>query len=163
MYMENMHSLLTVIRVWLAVVVEFLDRYLYAGIACQHFCLFKTAGSNFKHVHVHILRSGPGSNNSGGYTGLGHDDETPGLSNPEDDKHNTVSRGGDCYFQPSPGDKKIALAPSDLNAYSPTTGYFYPAPAEGACAPGYMRIQCDCGDMCVTFNRAVYEAWRKTQ
>jgi hypothetical protein len=159
-----MRWLMMLLRVWMEVMVESLNRYLYVGIACQHFCLFREAGSNFRHAHVHILRAGGHSanKNPGGHTGVGHDDDTPGMANPNDPKHNTVSRGSEAYFQPSPdGGRDGSLYPSHFNAFSDTTAYFYPAPEERRCAPGYTYVDCDCGGMCVTFNRAAFEEWQK--
>jgi hypothetical protein len=137
-------------------------RAVYHDVICQHFCLYKKAGSNFKNVHVHILIAGkfPGNNNPDKYSGLGHDDRTPGMSEPTDPKHNSVSKGNDCGFQPGPG---RTLYPNDLKAYSPFSAYVYPAPAEGACFAGYERMKCSCGDLCVTFNPNDHDAWEKTQ
>ena len=138
-------------------------RAVYHKVICQHFCLYKEAGSNFKNIHVHILVAGKEAANSNPkkYTGLGHDDATPGMSKPGDAKHNSVSKGKDYGFQPGPAGN--TLYPIDLNAYSPFSAYFYPAPAAGKCFAGYERLTCDCGDLCVTFNPTVHDAWEKTQ
>ena len=135
--------------------------WLYKEIICQHFCLFKEAGSNFHYTHVHLLGAGktPDSKNPDGYTGLGHDDETPGLGNPKDAKHNSVSKGKDCHFQPSPSDD-MALAASDLKAIYFLTAYFHAASAEG-CPEGFFRVKCDCGELCVTFDHQAWEDWHK--
>jgi hypothetical protein len=142
--------------------VDWIRRIVYHDVICQHFCLYKAAGSNFKNTHVHILVAGqyPGNNNPDHYTGLGHDDSTPGMSNPTDPKHNSVSQGSDCEFRQGPG---RTLYPSDLTAYSPCCAYFYPAPAEGQCFQGYNRMSCSCGDLCVTFNTSDHDAWERTQ
>ena len=126
--------------------VDALRLAIYRKVICQHFCLYKEAGSNFKNTHVHILIAGkpPGNQNPDKYTGLGHDDSTPGMSNPTDPKHNSVSKGNDCGFRPGPG---RTLYPNDLQAYTPFSAYLYPAPAEGACATGYRRVKCDCGEV----------------
>ena len=160
--MGGLGSFLSGVADFLQRAADAIRRAIYKDVICQHFCLYKAAGSNFKNTHVHILIAGeyPGNNNPGKYTGLGHDDSTPGMSNPTDPKHNSVSKGNDCGFQPGPG---RTLYPSDLTAYSPCCAYFYPAPAEGACFAGYERLKCDCGDLCVTFNTSDHEAWEKTQ
>jgi hypothetical protein len=142
---------------------DMLRRVIYHDVICQHFCLYKAAGSNFKNVHVHILIAGEyeATSNPDHYTGVGHDDSTPGMADPKDAKHNSVSKGKDCGFQPGHGGE--ALAPIDLKAYSPFSAYVYPAPAEGKCFPGYGRMKCSCGDLCVTFSPSVHDAWERTQ
>jgi hypothetical protein len=162
--------------------LDVLRRIYLEPVACQHFCLFKEAGSNFRNTHVHHLFSGPypGNRNPCGYSGIGHDDETPGLSNPGDPKHNTVSRRktarfitkeelrrefeSECgdEFSGLDDDRSPAIAPIDVSAWSPIDGYFHPAELnpEGRCPPGYRRVRCDCGDMCITWDRDAYERWR---
>lgn len=134
-------------------------------IACQHFCKFKEAKSNFKNAHVHILMGleHPPSDNPRKYTGLGHDDETPGMANPRDPKHNTVSRGNKCEFRKSPS-KKRALNALDLKAVGPLQGYFHPAPKDPRkkCPEGFYRVECECGPMCITWGRKAYEKWRSS-
>ena len=133
-------------------------------VACKHFCLFKAAGSNFRNAHVHILTYGkyPGTISSTGYDGLGHDDETPGMSDPKDPKHNSVSKAGsDAEFWPSPGEN--ALYPVDLDADGPYTIYFHPCTEGTPCPEGYHKYQCKCGCMCLTWSYAAYEKWHDQQ
>ncbi len=158
-----MKSFLKALRDAFERLADDLNRALYSKVVCIHFCAFKEAGSNFHHTHVHLLRKGkyPGDANPGGYNGLGHDDATPGMSRTVDDTHNLVSKGDEWEFRESPGDKKKALGPDDLQAGYDITAYFYPAPADGSCAEGYMRIKCKCGDACVTFRRDPFDKWHK--
>lgn len=136
------------------------------NVACKHFCLFKAAGSNFRNAHVHILTYGeyPGTVRPTGYDGLGHDDETPGMSNQKDPKHNSVSKAGsDAEFQPSPGDQERALAPIDLGADGPYQIYFHPCTEGTPCPEGYFQVQCKCGCACMTWSHDSFEKWHSQQ
>ena len=148
---------------WISRFFERLWRWYKNRVACQHFCLYKKAGSNFKNCHVHILVKGEYKANSNPdmYTGVGHDDATPGMGNPGDPQHNSVSKGSKCEFRTKPDG--TALSPLDLQALSIDQGYFYPGPEDGECAEGYQRVHCPCGDMCVTWDYESWEKWRKTQ
>ena len=142
-------------------------------VVCQHFCTFKAGGSALRYTHVHLLfKGGVGANNPGGYTGVGHDDETA----PDDPKHNTVSQGKTVGFKtkaeiPVPWDAPIppggpspTIYPSDLRAWTPVTAYFIDAPLEGEhCPPGFWRLRCGCGDACVTMDHATWERWYQQQ
>ena len=145
------------------------------SVACQHFCKFKEAGSNFRNTHVHYLHppqpdSGDVENDSlldklewgaptnpNGYTGLGHDDGTPGLK-PGSGKHNTVSKGDTCEFRPSPSDVK-GLQPTDIGATYFLTAWFHECTEREECPEGFLKVKCSCGWMCVTWDMKVYDRW----
>jgi hypothetical protein len=137
-------------------IISFIYFWWIKRIICQHFCKFKQAGSNFRNCHVHILGSNPQN-----YTGLGHDDATPGLGNPGDAKHSAVSRfNGIDFHRKEDGTTTFA---SDLLARTYGQAYFHPAPATGVCPPGFFRVTCDCGDACVTFDYDSYTRWYEEQ
>jgi hypothetical protein len=142
-------------------------------VVCQHFCTFKAGGSTMRYTHVHFLfKGGPGAKNPGGYTGVGHDDETAA----DDPKHNTVSQGKTVGFKmkgdfpvpwgqpPPPGPPSATIYPSDLDAWNAFDAYFINAPPAGeSFPPGFWRLRCDCGDACVTMDHATWERWYRQQ
>jgi hypothetical protein len=121
-------------------------------IACQHFCLFKEAGSDLGYCHVHILEPALMLEPGNRATGIGHDDHVKNT----DPHKNTLSRAGGCTFRPG-GAKP--LVPLDVGERWWMDIHFT-ALAPGEPVPeGWFLYECECGTMCYTFIRPAFDVW----
>jgi hypothetical protein len=125
-------------------------------IACQHFCLFRGAGSDLGYCHVHITEASLFPDPGDRVTGVGHDDRT----DPNDPHHTTVSRHGGCGFDTTTSSFGGGVpGPRDFGERWWIDIHFT-ALAPGEEVPeGWFRFECVCGTMAYTFIRTAFDVW----
>jgi len=130
-------------------------------VVCEHYCLLKNDGkSNFKNTHVHICGRDGKFDPKEGITGVGHDDETPGMKNPTDEHHQSESDGSSTSFDPS----STGLQSPTSRGYEELVQiYYHPKKMnkDGKCPDEWMMVVCDaCTDtICICCSNKIYQTW----